>query len=122
MIKIKGFSHSAVRISDPERAKSFYEKVLGLKQLARPNFGFGGAWYGVAGNQIHLISSEKREGVINPLGPHIALEVEDFDEAKNTLQQMGIEFLEVPSNMQLAGRQLWLLDPDGNTIELRTDK
>lgn len=122
MIKIKGFSHSAVRITDAERAKSFYEKVLGLKQLPRPDFKFGGAWYGVGSNQIHLISSEKREGVINPLGPHIALEVEDFDQARNSLKEMGIEFLEVPSNMQLAGRQLWFLDPDGNTIELRTDK
>jgi len=28
-----------------------------------------------------------------------------------------IEFLESPS-----GRQIWMLDPDGNTVELRTDK
>ncbi len=119
MIKVRAFSHTAVRVSDAERAKSFYENVLGLKQIGRPNFRFGGAWYGVGGNQIHLISSEKREGGIDPLGPHIALEVEDFDEAKRTLEEQGIEYLEAPSNM--AGRQLWLLDPDGNTIELRKE-
>ena len=34
---------------------------------------------------------------------------------------MGIEFLEAPTNMG-AGRQLWILDPDGNTIELRTNQ
>lgn len=117
MIKVQAFSHTAVRISDADRAKSFYENVLGLKQLPRPNFRFGGAWYGVGNNQIHLISSEKREGGINPLGPHLALDVEDFDEAKRTLDEMGIEYLEAPTNM--AGRQLWILDPDGNTIELR---
>ena len=118
MIKIRGFAHSALRITDADRAIAFYENVLGLKRLgSRPNFGFGGAWLEVGANQIHLISAEKREGVINPLGPHVALDVEDFDETRRTLAEMGIEFLEAPSNM--AGRQLWILDPDGNTVELR---
>jgi catechol 2,3-dioxygenase-like lactoylglutathione lyase family enzyme len=118
MIKIRGFAHSALRVTDADRSISFYENVLGLKRSSsRPNFGFGGAWMEVGNNQIHLISAEKREGVINPLGPHVALDVEDFDETKRALTEMGIEFLEAPSNM--AGRQLWILDPDGNTVELR---
>ena len=121
MIKIKGFNHSAVRISDADKAIAFYEKVLGLKKLPRPNFPFKGAWYGVGPNAIHLISSENRGMKPDPLGAHIALEVEDFDETKQSLKEMGIEFLEAPSNMG-AGRQLWILDPDGNTVELRTDK
>src|SRR5262249_39546458 len=122
MIKIRGFNHTALRITDADRAISFYDKVLGLKPLAsRPNFGFGGAWLGVGENQIHLISADKREGVINPLGPHVALDVEDFDDTKRQLKEMGIEFLEAPSNMGI-GRQLWILDPDGNTVELRSDK
>jgi catechol 2,3-dioxygenase-like lactoylglutathione lyase family enzyme len=120
MIKPKGFSHTALRITDVERAKQFYEKVLNLKPIPRPNFRFGGAWYGIGENQIHLISADKRENAINPLGPHVALEVEDFEETKRTLTALGIEFLEAPSNM--AGRQLWILDPDGNTVELRTEK
>ncbi|HEY6394485.1 MAG TPA: VOC family protein [Candidatus Binataceae bacterium] len=120
MIKPKGFSHAAFRISDPERAKNFYEKVLNLKQLPRPDFGFGGAWYGVGNNSIHLISSENRGRKPDPLGPHVAIEVEDFEETKRSLKEMGIDFLEAPGNV--AGRQLWILDPDGNTIELRTEK
>ena len=119
MIKIRGFAHSALRITDADRAIGFYENVLGLKRLSsRPNFKFGGAWLEVGNNQIHLISAEKREGVINPMGPHVALDVEDFEETKRTLKEMNIEFLEAPSNM--AGRQLWILDPDGNTVELRS--
>ena len=57
----------------------------------------------------------------DPLGAHVAFDVEDFDETKRTLKEMGIEFLEAPSNMG-AGRQLWIVDPDGNTVELRTEK
>lgn len=121
MVKVKGFSHSAVRITDADRSIAFYENVLGLKKLPRPNFPFKGAWYGVGPNAIHLISSENRGQKPDPLGAHIALDVEDFDETKKALKEMGIEFLEAPSNMG-AGRQLWILDPDGNTVELRTDK
>jgi len=121
MIKINGFSHSAVRITDADRATKFYESVLGLEKLPRPDFPFKGAWYGVGQSAIHLISSENRGMKPDPLGAHLALDVEDFDETKRTLTEMGIEFLEAPANMG-AGRQLWILDPDGNTIELRTEK
>jgi catechol 2,3-dioxygenase-like lactoylglutathione lyase family enzyme len=120
MIKATGFSHAALRISNVERARSFYENVLGLQTLPRPDFGFGGAWYGVGENQIHLISSEKRHDGIDPLGPHVALTVEDFDATKAALKEQGIQFLEAPGNM--LGRQLWVLDPDGNTVELRSEK
>jgi catechol 2,3-dioxygenase-like lactoylglutathione lyase family enzyme len=120
MIKARRFSHTAVRITDVDRATGFYEKVLGLKKLPRPDFRFGGAWYAVGDDAIHLIASENRGQKPDPLGGHIAIEVEDFDETKRTLKEMGIDFLEAPG--MVAGRQLWVVDPDGNTIELRTEK
>ena len=94
MIKLKAFNHAAFRVSDVEKATSFYEKVVGLKRIPRPNFGFGGAWYGIGDDAMHLISSENRGSKPDPLGPHIAFEVEDFEEAKRELKAMGIEFLE----------------------------
>ena len=122
MIKIRGFAHSALRVTDADRAIAFYDKVLGLKPLSsRPNFGFGGAWYGIGNNALHIISSENHGRKPDPLGAHVAFDVEDFDETKRSLKEMGIEFLEAPSNMG-AGRQLWVVDPDGNTVELRTEK
>jgi glyoxylase I family protein len=120
MIKARSFSHVAVSVSDVERAKRFYGEVLGLKQLPRPSFPFAGAWYALGDNQIHLISSEKRREGIDPIGPHLAIEVEDFDAAKATLKTLGIEFFEAKG--MLAGHQLWVLDPDGNTVELRSEK
>ena len=121
MIKTTGLNHAAFRVSDVEKATAFYEKVIGLKRIPRPNFGFGGAWYGIGNNALHIISSENRGSKPDPLGAHVAFEVEDFDETKRTLKEMGVDFLEAPSNMG-AGRQLWVVDPDGNTVELRTDK
>jgi catechol 2,3-dioxygenase-like lactoylglutathione lyase family enzyme len=121
MLKLRGFNHCAVRVSDAQKSIEFYERVLGLKKLPRPDFGFPGAWYGVGSNAIHLIQSEDRGRKPDPLGFHLAIDVEDFDQTKRELKEMGIEFLEAPTNMG-AGRQLWITDPDGNTIELRTDK
>jgi catechol 2,3-dioxygenase-like lactoylglutathione lyase family enzyme len=121
MIKLRALNHAAFRVSDVEKATSFYEKVIGLNRIARPNFPVGGAWYGIGNNALHIISSENHGRKPDPLGAHVAFDVEDFDETKRALQEMGIEFLEAPSNMG-AGRQLWVVDPDGNTVELRTDK
>lgn len=121
MIKLSALNHAAFRVSNVEKAANFYENVLGLKRITRPDFPFGGAWYGIGSNALHIISSENRGRKPDPLGAHVAFEVEDFGETKRTLKEMGIEFLEAPSSMG-AGRQLWIVDPDGNTVELRTDK
>jgi len=75
-----------------------------------------------ATTQLHLIASPGHtERTGSPFGPHFALEVEDFDETRRTLQQAGIEFLEAPARRGL-GRQIWISDPDGNTVELRAEK
>jgi catechol 2,3-dioxygenase-like lactoylglutathione lyase family enzyme len=142
MIKARGVNHVALRISDVARASEFYGKLLGLevvpfpamdreqaakfrdevassKGVARPT---GGIWFAAGNTQLHLIATSghtERSG--SPFGPRLALEVEDFDETRRTLQGAGIEFLEAPSR-QGAGRQIWISDPDGNTVELRAEK
>jgi len=73
MIKLKAFNHAAFRVSDVEKATAFYENVVGLKRIPRPNFGFGGAWYGIGNNALHIISSENRGQKPDPLGAHVRL-------------------------------------------------
>jgi glyoxylase I family protein len=126
MHKPVGFSHAAFRIADVDKSRAFYENVLGLKSLQRPDFSFKGMWYGVGSGQIHLIVSTKREGP-DPTGPHIAIEVDDLDATKASLKEMGVPFLDgdamratlKPEDQRRLGRQIWVLDPDGNTVELR---
>ncbi|HVA68730.1 MAG TPA: VOC family protein [Candidatus Binataceae bacterium] len=130
MIKLKSFAHSAVRITDVEKSKQFYENVLGFERIPRPNIPVGGMWYGVGGNQIHLIQSRKRDG-IDPTGPHMAFEVDDLEAAKAKLKELGIEYLDSlgfkmdgisEKELKMLGQQIWVLDPDGNTIELRANR
>ncbi len=128
MFKPVELNHSAFRISDANKSREFYEKVLGLKPLPRPNFSFGGMWYGVGSSAIHLIVSKKLDGP-DPTGPHIAIEVDDLDATKVSLKEMGVPFLDgdgmamttqlTEAERRLLGRQIWVLDPDGNTVELR---
>lgn len=127
MIKANDFAHVAIRITDVERSKKFYENVIGLKTIPRPQIRVPGEWYGVGGNQLHLIQSKARDG-IDPLGPHMAFEVEDFEAVKKALDEAGIPYLDgsrtnmvsvSPEAQRLLGQQLWVKDPDGNVVELR---
>jgi catechol 2,3-dioxygenase-like lactoylglutathione lyase family enzyme len=82
----------------------------------------GGIWFAAGNTQLHLIATPGHtERTGSPFGPHLALEVEDFDETRRTLQEAGIEFLEAPAGRG-PGRQIWISDPDGNTVELRTEE
>ena len=128
MVKPVDLSHSAFRITDVDKSRAFYENVLGLKSIQRPDFSFKGMWYGVGSGQIHLIVSKKHDGP-DPTGPHIAIEVDDLDATKASLKEMGVPFLDGDSmsiraqlkeeDQRRLGRQIWVLDPDGNTVELR---
>ena len=57
MVKPVDLSHSAFRITDVDKSRAFYENVLGLKPIPRPDFSFKGMWYGIGSGQIHLIVS-----------------------------------------------------------------
>jgi len=106
--------HASVRIRDLDRSRSFYEGLLGLTPAARPELGFPGMWYALGQGQLHLIQNEGMAlGKIDPTDPHFAIEVENLDAMRQQLRGAGIEMLD------FGGEQLWVLDPDGNTVELR---
>jgi len=119
MSKPTALNHAAFRVTNVEKARDFYENVIGLKQIPRPQMGIGGAWYGVGASAIHIIAADNPMGggEIDPTGPHIAIEVEDYEAAKAEIKQRGLKFREM--SMGDFGTLLWVHDPDGNTIELR---
>jgi glyoxylase I family protein len=109
---IKQLNHASVRISDLARAREFYEGLLGLRTAPRPDLGFPGAWYDVGGAQVHLIEQGKMLDDIDPTDPHFALEVDDLEAVRRTLDARGVRYL------HFGGPQLWLRDPDGNVVEI----
>ena len=110
--------HTSVRIADLPRSREFYEKILGFRPALRPELGIPGVWYDLGVGQLHLIqrdgSAARRGGAIDPTDPHFAVQVEDLDAMRRQLKEAGIEILDFGAD------QLWVHDPDGNTVELRS--
>ena len=54
-MKISKLLHAALLVNDLQRAKQFYEGVLGLKEKLRHDFDFEGVWYDLGENELHLM-------------------------------------------------------------------
>jgi catechol 2,3-dioxygenase-like lactoylglutathione lyase family enzyme len=122
MIKLKAIRHTGIRVTDVDKAKEFYGQIVGMTELPRPELPVPGAWYECNGVQVHLIG--QGDTMRGPaVGPHIALQVEDLDQAKQELHARGIAFQELaPPPSMRANPVLFITDPDGNVVELRTDE
>jgi catechol 2,3-dioxygenase-like lactoylglutathione lyase family enzyme len=123
MVKLKAIRHTGVKITDVTKAKEFYGQVLGMTELPRPELPIPGAWYECNGVQVHLIGDNEKMRDIPGVGAHIAVQVEDLEQAKAELTARGIAFHELtPPPSMRANPVLFVRDPDGNVVELRTDE
>ena len=105
--------HVSINVADIDEAIAFYTEVLGFTlRTDRPDFGFGGAWLDVGGQQVHLLQA----GAPPSLGQHFAVQVADLDAVVAEIRARGIE---VSDPMTVAtNRQAFLSDPSGNGVEL----
>ena len=121
--------HCGLVVSDLERSRRFYGEALGLEELSRPsNFAFAGAWFALAGTEIHLLAEADttgRAGMPPPglglaggLATHIALEVEDLTAWQARLGEHGVAPAAGPMPRGDGVDQLFVLDPDGYVVEL----
>ncbi len=121
MLKIAGINHATFPITDVEKAREFYGRVLGLKELPRPQIpGVRGAFFACGGGEIHLGEKDSeymRANIPINLMPHVALTVEGVEEVKKTLKEEGIPYFEFARN-PLGRNQIFVQDPDGNVLEI----
>ncbi len=126
MIKYKSLHHVSLTVTDLEKAKYFYEKILCLKELKRPDFDFSGAWYQIENQQLHLIVYPESQTIrtnktLNSKEGHFALRVENYYDTLNWLKQNNVEIVEKPYGVS-GFAQIFCADPDGNLIELNVDQ
>ncbi len=116
----KRVHHVSVQVTDLERARSFYEGVLGLEEIERPDFGFPGVWYETEGLQVHLIGEipgldrARPPKGLSPIATHIAFQVADYAQTLEALERQGIESAAFGEEVG----QIFVRDPDGNVVEL----
>jgi catechol 2,3-dioxygenase-like lactoylglutathione lyase family enzyme len=132
-IKVAALHHHGIRIGktpeDLEAARQFYTDVLGLEaDSGRPTIpGIPGSWIYVGNEthtaQIHLMgvvgtSSMARSEREDPTRPHVALAVEDIQEARRELERRGILHWRIQGVVGADSDQVFVQDPFGNVIEL----
>jgi len=119
MSLITRLHHASLVTSNLDASRAFYEGVLELKvNPARPNFAYGGIWYDIGEQMIHLLAVPNPDaGVVRPahggVDRHTALLVDHLDELIARLEQAGI-----PYSLSKSGRRaLFCRDPDENALE-----
>lgn len=132
-IKVLELHHHGIRIGktpeEVDQARQFYTDVLGLQaDTGRPTIpGIPGFWMYVGDAQhtaqIHLMgavgmSPMARSEKEDPTIPHVALAVEDIQEAKRELDQRGIWYWRIQGLVGHYSDQVFVHDPFGNVIEL----
>lgn len=117
-IRARGVHHVSFTVSDLDRSRSFYEGVLGLEPVPRPDLGFPGAWYRAGAAEVHLLGAPGAAAPaarpLTPLANHAAFAIEDYDQTVARLRARGLDIVETSASRG----QLWVQDPDGNVIEL----
>jgi catechol 2,3-dioxygenase-like lactoylglutathione lyase family enzyme len=115
-IKFNRLNHVqlCVPFGEEERAREFYTRVLGLKEIEKPEVlrPNGGFWLEVADIQLH-ISVEESQGQSKR---HPAFEVEGLDQIREHLQVNGVKMKDEPSIPGI--NRFSFFDPFGNRIEL----
>ena len=120
-VQIKRLNHVQISISpgEEDKARDFYGKLLGLKEIPKPEIlrPSGGLWFEVADIQLH-IGVEVGQ---SPSKRHPAFEVENLQQIRAYLSENGVRTKDEHS---LSGVDRFsFLDPFGNRIEFmeRTD-
>ncbi len=109
----KGVHHVSINVDDVEANRAFYVDTLGFEQLDRPELGIGGVWLQMGPQELHLVELPLMEGI----GPHFAIRVDDIEAARAVLIERGVE---VGDARPIDGvcLQAFFNDPAGNQIEL----
>lgn len=122
---VSGLLHIAIKTNDLAATLRFYQEVIGLAPVRRPEFGYPGAWLAVPGGEaiIHIyaggpaLGAEGRAPVGTAAIDHVSLTAHGYDAYIATFRAHGLDWRE----FEVPGTTLWQLfvyDPSGVQIEL----
>jgi glyoxylase I family protein len=114
----QGLEHTAIASPNPAGLAQWYVDVLGF----HINFQYDVFFFVKApnGSMLEIIPSEGNRGSNQMKDPgirHLAIAVDDFDQAYGELKGKGVTFLGEPYNNQ-GNRLVFFADKDGNILHL----
>jgi catechol 2,3-dioxygenase-like lactoylglutathione lyase family enzyme len=128
---ITGLLHVAIKTRDLDVTVAFYEQVIGLRRVHRPDFGFPGAWLGVptpVGEAIiHLYGGGPAlaaDGGVVPQNTgaidHLSITAIGWNGFRERLAKFGLPWREfvIPNTTYW---QIFVFDPNGVQLELTFD-
>ena len=123
--------HISYPVRDLDVSATFYEDLFGLKRLERPPFGIPGLWLACGDRQVHLVANDKGTYRASPsidiADVHFAFRTDDFGAVLAQLEAHGFSVglpeghpkrMLVSRNSIAGFAQLYVMDPDLNTIEV----
>jgi catechol 2,3-dioxygenase-like lactoylglutathione lyase family enzyme len=120
-VKPKGILHFTLSVSDLDRARKFYEQVVGCT-FWRANdttvfMRCGDDYFVLSRTGYHEPQNKGRDTLIHHA---FIVQGEDFDAALAHVESYGVEVLlyEDQGHRSFTGRHAYFHDPDGNAIEL----
>ncbi len=116
---LKTLDHVNLRTARLSEMTAFYSEVLGLRPGSRPPFAVGGAWlYTPDGRAaLHLVEVPKTPEAGEPRIEHFAFRAELLANFLSHLRGLDVAYrISIVPGLIL--RQVNLLDPDGNHIEI----
>ena len=120
MASVLGLDHVSIIVKDADASLAFYQSLLGLGTLERPNLAFPGYWVDLlAGQSLHIMQlPNPNEETIRPeqggRDYHFALRVDCIDTYAEKLDKMGQDF----TRSQSGRKALFVRDLDENGFEL----
>lgn len=120
MLKLTGISQITLRVNDLRRSEEFYTKLLGFKLHHR--LGINMTFLEAAGDMLVLVRAETpspneaRDYHVDHFGLRLETD-EEVDAAAAFLRENNVHLLTSPAKRR-DGRAFFLLDPDGNMIEI----
>jgi catechol 2,3-dioxygenase-like lactoylglutathione lyase family enzyme len=119
-LNLESIDHMQVTVPRPLEVEAlrFYENVLGLKRIKKPEAlaKNGGAWYRLGPIELH-VSPEDGDHGGGTSKRHVCFVVSDLGKAESELSRQGIAI--VPDHQPIPGWvRFYIRDPGGNRIEI----
>lgn len=118
MIGVVAIDHVQITVApeDCDQAVRFYERIVGLPRVAKPN-DRPGAWFRHERGELHVgVERVSREGNESSKR-HVCFRVADVDAAERAMRDAGVAVIADDSPAP-GWKRFYVRDPGGNRVEI----